>query len=91
MVIQKEQIGYYSFPGDDVLRTKESKSLRRHELARAQILGNTMKHKVKINFYVKKRPYPVSVETTVWGVDDEFVFLKGGRVIPIKSIESIQL
>jgi transposase-like protein len=30
------------------------------------------------------------VNTTIWSVDEHLITLKGGQVIPIKAIESIQ-
>ena len=90
-LIKKENLTYYNFPLEDVLPKMHDKVERKRELQKAMVLGNGFKHKVKIDFFTKGRPYPVSVETTVWSVDDDFVFLKGGRTIPVKSIKSIQL
>ena len=90
-IIKKEALGYYRFPEQDVLDHEPSKKLRLRNLQKAVRLGNGFKQKVKINFKVVGYPYMVCVETTVWAVGDQFVFLKGGRTIPIKAIKSVEI
>lgn len=91
MPVKKETIDYYSFPTHDVLNDSEEKQKRNKQLQKALILGNRYKQKVRITFYIKHRAHAVYVETTVWALDECFVFLKGNRVIPVKAIESVQI
>jgi hypothetical protein len=87
-LINKEDISNISF-----VPSKENDVRKRLEivklLKRAETLGNAFKSKCKIFFRdsmgLKK------VETTVWMVSDKYVNLKGGRVIPIESIENVIL
>lgn len=83
-VVDKKEIGRLRFSSEDILSTKEEKTKREKELEKALILGNSHKHKVKIffkDFYSLKQ-----VETTVWSVDDKYVILKEGVVLPKKAI-----
>ncbi|MFK7899382.1 MAG: hypothetical protein AB8B61_01355 [Cyclobacteriaceae bacterium] len=89
-VIEKETIGNYSFPNEDVLSEENLKSKRKSDIEEAMHLGNNLKQKVKINFNVTNKPYSVSVKTTIWALDNHFIYLKGARIVPIKSIESIE-
>ncbi|MFK7899378.1 MAG: hypothetical protein AB8B61_01335 [Cyclobacteriaceae bacterium] len=89
--IEKETIDCYNFPNTDVLSEENLKKNRKRNIEKAMRLGNSLKHKVKINFNVTNKPYSVSVKTTIWAVDEHFIFLKGAKIVPIKSIESIEI
>lgn len=87
-LIKKEDIANISFmPSQESDIQKRLDILKR--LKRAETLGNAFKSKCKIyfrdTFGLKK------VETTIWMVSDKYVNLKGGRVIPIDSIENVIL
>lgn len=57
------------------------------ELAYAVRLGNEFKGKTAITFQTTDGPK--TVETTVWSVTEQYIQLKGGINIPLKSIIDI--
>lgn len=87
--VEKEQISCFRFNRKDVLADPEARKKRLWDLNRATALGNVYHGKVEITFQtaegVQKR-----VDTTVWAVDDKYLTLKGGCVIPISSIINIE-
>ena len=88
-VIEKEEIKSLHFPSDDVLFSKEDRSIRANDLKNSIALGNLEHQKVKIIFQdiegIKQ------VETTIWGVTDREIILKQGAIIPIVRIVKINL
>ena len=86
-LIQKEQVPELEFPSTDILDSAEEIISRRAELERALSLGNLDHIKVRIIFSDNKGSK--AVETTVWGLTDKRVILKGGAVIPINRVQSI--
>jgi len=87
-LIEKEQVGNLKFPDTDVLTTADEKQQLQKTLDKALALGNLDKVKVQIIFEDKeglKR-----VDTTVWGITEKNILLKGDRRIPIKRIHSIE-
>ena len=88
--VDKNTVHAIKFSGEDVLKTKEERSIRDSQLARAQTLGNLDKHHVRIRF---KNEAGEDLETTVtiWAVTKNHVVLKGENLIPIISITQIKL
>ena len=86
-LIPKEEVLGLEFPAEDILNSKEDIAERRIELERALSLGNLDHIKVRIVFSDNKGRK--AVETTVWGLTDKRVILKGGAVIPIHRVQSI--
>jgi hypothetical protein len=90
LTIAKEQVGNLPFTPGEVFECKQEKAKRNYNLNRAVLLGNLYQHKVDIEYQLftgtRQRVY-----TTVWAICPEFVILKGGRSIPIKSITNIHL
>ena len=87
-LIEKEQLGNLKFPDTEVLTTADEKLQLQKTLDKALALGNLDKVKVQIIFEDKeglKR-----VDTTVWGITEKNILLKGDRRIPIKRIHSIE-
>ncbi|QKX07641.1 hypothetical protein HN014_15915 [Aquimarina sp. TRL1] len=82
--IEKEQIKFLKFPKKEVLNKRKDQIDRILELQRAMVLGNIEHQKVKIVFVddngIKR------VETTIWGITDKEVILKGSTIIPLKRI-----
>ncbi|AXO80607.1 hypothetical protein DZC78_09505 [Olleya aquimaris] len=82
--IEKEQIKYLTFPKEELLVSKKEKAERCLTLKRAMVLGNLEHQKVRILFAdsegVKR------VNTTIWGVTDEYVILKTSTIIPLERI-----
>jgi hypothetical protein len=87
-IINKEQISNFQFSKKDVLSSKEDQKLRMADLQRAQTLGNLLQSKVKLTFE-SAEGIVYQVETTVWAVGNDYVSLKGGKVIPIISIHKV--
>ncbi|MEX1189313.1 MAG: hypothetical protein WED33_08645 [Bacteroidia bacterium] len=87
--VQKETLKTSVFPREEVLKSKESADERRSMLERATILSNLYHNKVKIVF--EDRDGSKMVDTTIWATTDAAIMLKGGLVIPIYRIHSINL
>lgn len=88
-VIPKEQLKNFNFYKKDVLNDISLRQKRRLNLYRAMILGNTEHNKVKINFMTENGSIH-QVETTIWGLTQNFVLLKGGVSIPIRSVLKLE-
>jgi uncharacterized protein (UPF0248 family) len=87
--VQKETLKTSIFPREEVLKNKESAAERRSMLERATILSNLYHNKVKIVF--EDRDGSKMVDTTIWATTEAAIMLKGGVVIPIHRIHSINL
>lgn len=89
MEIQLSAIRDMIFGTDDVANNEEKQALRKYNLRKALALGNLYKRKVLIYFRsvdgMLRR-----IETTVWAVGEEYISLKAGVSLPIKSVEKIE-
>jgi hypothetical protein len=83
-IISKEDIKGLSLRSAEVLDTENAIRKRKADLYKAMILGNVYHVKCKIIFLSDSEFY--KVETTVWAATDNYVTLKGGTIIPVKSI-----
>jgi hypothetical protein len=88
-LVEKETLKKMVFPREEVLKSVESAQERRTLLERATILSNLYHNKVKIVF--EDREGSKMVDTTIWATTDSAIMLKGGIVIPIHRIHSIDL
>ncbi|WP_303311360.1 hypothetical protein [Hymenobacter sp. BT730] len=83
--IDKESVDGLRFSHDDVLSLSADRQWRMHEAERATTLGNGYHGKVDIYFQTAdgsvKRVY-----TTVWANDAEYLILKSGASIPLRSV-----
>lgn len=79
-LIAKEEISDYKIVPAFVDNTEQWHT----QLTYATRLGNEFKGKTSITFETTEGPR--SVETTVWSVTDGYLQLKGGTLIPIKSV-----
>ncbi len=86
-LIDKELIPMLNFPKEEVLNDKDAILSRKSDLDRALSLGNLEHLKIKI-FFEDDSSKKV-VETTIWGITDERVILKQGKVIPVNRIYKI--
>lgn len=86
--IQKESLIDIKYLKEDVLKGRLQRLRRKNNLYAAMIIGNTFKRKVKILFHTSFNKF--FVNTTIWHVGNEFITLKGGRILPIKSIEKVK-
>lgn len=87
--VQKETLKASVFPREEVLKSRESAEERKNMLERATILSNLYHNKVKIVF--EDSDGSKMVDTTIWATTDQAIMLKGGIVIPIHRIHSINL
>lgn len=79
-LIAKEEITDYKIVPAFVDRSEQWQK----DLSYAVRLGNEFKGKTSITFETTAGPR--SVETTVWSVTDGYLQLKGGTLIPVKSL-----
>lgn len=79
-LIKKEELGNYHLLPAEVDRTE----YWLQHLNYAVRLGNEHKSKTFITFNTSDGPK--SVETTVWSLTEHYISLKGGVLIPLKSI-----
>ncbi len=82
--VDKSQLTDFSF-GINEKHVPNVSSLLRYKLHRALILGNFYKSHSLIQFYDEDGSF-METEATVWAVTDKYIMIKGGTVIPIKSI-----
>ncbi|NVJ84799.1 MAG: hypothetical protein HWE15_00740 [Algoriphagus sp.] len=87
--IDKEEVSNIPFSKKDVLTHPDDIKTRLDNLHRSQTLGNLLQTKVKITFLSTDGKI-YEVHTTVWAVGAEFVVLKGGITIPIRSISRVE-
>lgn len=87
--VDKKEILVQDIPNVEVLSNSSDILQRKAALSSALTLGNLYKQKVVITFNYKNGVYNTIV--TVWHVDDEFICIKGGTMIPIKSIYEVKL
>lgn len=88
ILIEKEEIPYLQFSGEEVLKSEEEKEKRWEDLTTAMQLGNIYKRKVFI--YFKDNQGLKKVRTTIWALTEKYVILKGGIVIPVWRIIKIE-
>jgi uncharacterized protein (UPF0248 family) len=88
-IVDKEALRTLNFPREEVLKTTDSAKERRNLLERATILSNLYHNKVKITF--EDSDGSKMVDTTIWATTDNAIMLKGGIVLPIHRILSIEL
>ncbi|MFN5318463.1 MAG: hypothetical protein ACK5CY_06450 [Bacteroidia bacterium] len=88
-LVEKESLKNIFFPREEVLKSKELAKERHSLLERATALSNLYHNKVKIVF--EDLEGTKMVNTTIWATSDTAIMLKGGVVIPIHRIHSIDL
>ncbi|HLS96985.1 hypothetical protein BC792_104173 [Sphingobacterium allocomposti] len=79
-IIEKEHIGDYKIIPAAVDKTDSLHS----KLLAAQRLGNEFKSKTTMVFQTEDGPK--RIETTVWSLTEQYVQIKAGVLIPLKSI-----
>ncbi len=87
-IADKEMLTGMKFPAYDVLFDFAQRIKRSIDLQKAMILGNTEHSKVRIKFYLQDGEAR-EIETTIWGVTDDFVILKGNITLPVRAIYTI--
>jgi hypothetical protein len=89
LTVPKENIGQLKFYKEDVLLDINSRKLRMYDLEKALSLGNLYRQKVTIVYRLRTGELQ-QVETTVWSVGEQYVILKGGVTIPVRSVLKIE-
>ncbi|TPE42616.1 hypothetical protein [Pontibacter mangrovi] len=87
-LINKERIATLKFSKTDVLQDPDAKSRRYYAANRATILSNTFRTKSMITFKTDTGELK-RVEAALWGLDKDFVLLRSGMFLPIRSILEI--
>jgi hypothetical protein len=87
-LISKERIPNLTFSKRDVLQDPDAKSRRYYAANRATILSNTFRNKSMITFKTASGEVK-RVEAALWGLDRDFVLLKSGMFLPLRSILEI--
>ena len=77
------------FSKEDVFNNKEEWVRRKYNLNKALTLGNLYKRKVVIKFRTLEG-YMKRIEASVWSLGEEYISIKGGQHIPIRSIEEVE-
>lgn len=88
-LVEKEDVGTFVFPHEEVLKTEEESKLLKNQLERAISLGNLEHQKVRIYFEDAKKK--MVVETTIWAVTDTSIVLKQNSIIPINRIYKLEI
>ena len=86
--LQKEEIQFLRFPKNDVLTNYNEINLREKDLERACSLGNLEHIKVKITFADFEMSL-YEIETTVWGITEDSLCLKGHLFLPKRAIVAL--
>ena len=87
VLINKENIATLLFPKEDVLLTFEEKKERLQKIERAMHLGN---NKIKVQIIFQDSEGKKVVDTSIWGITEKNIILKGTTIIPIRSIYEIK-
>ncbi|MBL4652495.1 MAG: hypothetical protein JKY53_06460 [Flavobacteriales bacterium] len=86
--IEKEHISELDFPAADVLDSAEKRIFRLKSLHSACEYGNIAQHKVEILF--EDETGKKKVETTLWEVTNDAIFLKHNVTIPVNRIWNVR-
>ena len=89
VLIEKEEVSGMNFPQEDVLVKESEIKILKHDLSRANLLGNLERHKVKIFFADEEGKK--KIHTTIWGITDRAILLKKNVVIPINRIYKLEI
>ena len=89
MELTFESLRSVLFSKEDVIVDYEASAVRKYNLNRALLLGNLYKHKVVIKFRTLEG-LTKQIAASVWALGEEYVSLKGGLNIPIRSVEDVE-
>jgi uncharacterized membrane protein len=85
----KKDVLNIKYSENDVLSSLEEIHIRQSDLLNGMKLGNTFKQSVKLHY--KESNLNKCIESAILFVSNEHVTLKGGYVLPIKSIYKVEL
>lgn len=89
MELSIESLRNTLFSRQDVIVDKNEAAKRRYNLNRALALGHLYKRKVIIYFRTLEGALR-KIEARVWAHGEEYISVKGGNHIPIRSIENVE-
>jgi hypothetical protein len=84
-IVAKENLVSCRFSPYDVLTSADQRAARRWSAERATVLGNGYQGKVDIYFKTADGTMK-RVQTTVWAADNDFLTLKSGTSLPLRSV-----
>src|ERR1035437_4396173 len=87
-LIEKESVCNLMFPKGEVLADEQAKKNRKITLENAMKLGNNYRGKAMITF--EDSEMIKQIETTIWGLTEEWIIFKGGMVIPISRVHEVR-
>jgi predicted phosphohydrolase len=87
ILIEKEQITDLHYPSQVSEKSKDSMSELLSKCKTALSLGNL--HKVKCTIFFNDSEGLKKVNTTIWGLMDEYIVLKGGVNLNLRYVEDI--
>lgn len=87
VTIEKELLEGLHFPAQQVLSDNQQILERKNKARNAMFLGNSSKIRVKIVF--EDNEGKKMVVTTVWGVTERYLLLKGGMSLPLHRVYDI--
>lgn len=87
--VAKETLSGLRFPKKDVIESIEDRANRKRLLQRAVDFGNYAQYKIVILF--EDDQGPKRVETTIWDMDNENVYLKNEVPLPIRRIREVKI
>lgn len=77
------------YSSSDVLVSKEESKIRQQDLKHAMRLGNSFRQNVKL--YYKESNLHKCIETVILFVSNDHVTVRGGDVLPVKSIYKVEI
>ena len=86
-LIEKEQMGNLHYPSHVSEKTGDKKSDLLNKCRKALSLGNL--HKVKCTIFFYDEQGLKKVNTTIWGVSEEHIVLKGGIALNLRFVEDV--
>ncbi len=89
VTVEKEQIPHLKFGKTDVITDPAERKKRMLQVSRATVLGNGYHGKVEI-FFKTADGESKRVDTTIWDSDQQYLILKSGTSLPIKSVSGIE-
>jgi hypothetical protein len=89
IILNIEDLAKIDFVDIEVHKDESRRTIRKMNLRKAMKLGNIYKRKVYIYFKTFGGTLK-GIEASVWAVGEDFVSLKAGRTIPIKSIDHVE-
>lgn len=87
--VAKETLSGLRFPKKDVIESVDERAIRKRMLQRAVDFGNYAQYKIAILF--EDDQGPKRVETTIWDMDNENIYLKNQVALPIRRIREVKI